>query len=231
MASGTMNLVDNALAGDTLTVPASGNVSISTSDAARLNLVLQPSGATAKIDVAPGSTLTLNSQVTRGTLDASGGTIKFIGTNAFSAFSTVLDDNLTGRATLNLTGGNASGELMEVNGSVGLGLKFNLSGSAPDASLQIDKPTQFRGLINLTTAAVGVGHVGFEGIQATSAYLFDGILAMFDNYKLVDVARVSGGTDLQLHQTAAGVNLTSGAFSDIFPGNQGTVIPLHRLSV
>ena len=54
---------------------------------------------------------------------------------------------------------------------------------------------------------------------------------MFDNDKLVDVARVSGGTDLQLHQTAAGVNLTSGAFSDIPIADQGTAIPLHRISV
>lgn len=222
---------DGTLVGNTLTVPSGGSASISTTDAANLNLVLQPPGATANIDVAPGSTLTLNAQVISGYLTASGGTIKFIGSNSFDGFSTVLDDNLKGHGTLNLFGSNANGERMEVNGSVGAGLTFNLSGTAPDASLQIDKPGQFRGLIDLTTAPVGVGHVGFEGITATSAYLLDGFLAMFDNTKLVDVTRVSGGTDLQLHQTAAGVNLTSGSFSDIFPGDQGTAIPLHQISV
>ncbi len=100
MPSGTMNLVDNALAGTSSRFPLPGPVSISTSDAASLNLVLQPPGATAHIDVAPASTLTLNAQVTLGTLNASGGTIKFIGSNAFSAFRTVLDDNLTGQPRL-----------------------------------------------------------------------------------------------------------------------------------
>ena len=60
--------------------------------------------------------------------------------------------------------------------------------------------------------------------------MFDGILVMFDNNRLVDVARVSGGTDLHLHQTASGVILTSGTYSDIFPPNLGTPIPLHQVA-
>jgi hypothetical protein len=68
-------------------------------------------------------------------------------------------------------------------------------------------------------------------MHPADAYLFHGILTMFNNNELVDVTRISGGTDLQLHQTATGVNLTSGAFSDIPVADQGTVIPLHQLTV
>jgi hypothetical protein len=221
---------DGTVSGDTLTVPAFGTASVSTTGDADLNLVEQPPGAHVTIDVAPGSRLTLNAQVTSGILNASGGTIRFIGSNSFSGFSTVLDDNIRGTATLNLNGQNANGELMEINGSVGSGLTFHLAGTAPDASLQIDKPSQFFGQIELTSAPVGVGHVAFEGIHATSADLFGGILAMFDNNRLVDVARVSGRTDLQLHQIASGVILTAGSFSDIAPSNLGTAIPLHQLA-
>jgi hypothetical protein len=222
---------DATLAGDTLIVPAFGTAVISTSGDAHLNLVEQPPGANAVISVTPGSTLTLNAHVTSGILKASGGTIKFIGSNSFNGFSTVLDDNLRGTATLNLTGQNANGELMEINGSVGFGLTFHLAGTAPDASLQLDKPSQFLGLIDLTQAPVGVGHVGFEGIQATNAYLFGGVLAMFDNNRLVDLTRVSGRTDLQLHQTTSGVILTAGLYSDVAPSELGTVIPLHNISI
>ena len=227
MSAGTMNLTGNALAGDTLTVPTSGIANISTTGAASLNLSLAASNATANIHVAAGSTLTLNAHVTRGFLNASGGTIQFIGSNSFSAFKTVLADNLTGTATLSLTGGNASGELMELGGSVSQGLTFSLSGSAPDASLQIDNPGSFKGLINLTNAPVGVGHVEFMGLHATSGELLNGILQMFNGTTLVDTARVSGGVGLQLHQSTTGVILTAGAFSDLPPSSLGTLIPLQ----
>ena len=220
---------DGTLSGDTLTVPAFGTADISTSGSTRLNLVEQPPGAHAAIDVAADSTLTLNAQVTSGYLNASGGAIRFIGSNSFSGFSTVLDNNLSGRATLDLIGGNANGEFMEINGSVGFGLTFHLAGGAPDASLQLDKPNQFFGQIDLTQNPVGVGHVAFEGIHATNAELFDGILAMFNDNRLVDVTRLSGGTsDLHLYQANSGVILTAGSFSDIPASDTGTVIPLHQ---
>lgn len=221
---------DATLSGDTLTVPAFGTATISTSGAETLNLVLAPPDATATVDVPSGSTLTLTAQQTSGILDTSGGTIAFIGSSYFNGFTTVLDDTLVGNGTLNLLGQNANGERMELNGVVGPGLTFSLAGTAPDATLQIDKPHEFFGQIDLTQAPVGVGHVAFDGITATSAYLSDGILAMFDGSKLADVARVSGGTNLHLYQNTAGVFLTSGAYSDLPPSSLGSVIPLHKIA-
>jgi len=227
MTSGTMNLIGDALSGDVLSVPARGTVHIATDGQATLNLSAGP-GAVVNIDIASGASLTLNAHMTSSYLNASGGTIAFIGDNAFSGFSTVLSDNLVGDATLGLTGGNANGEFMEINGSVGSGLTFVINAaSAPDATLQIDHPDTFEGLIDLTAAPVGLGHVAFMGIHATCASLHDGILQMFEGNSIVDTMRLTGGNALQLHQTAAGVVLTAGSYSDIPPADLGTVIPLH----
>jgi hypothetical protein len=228
MPSGTMNLDGNALAANTLYIPFDASVDINTGHAARLDLDLGPEpDATANIDVH--GRLTLNAQVTSGYLNVSGGTINFIGTSGFHGFKTQLDSNLVGSGTLDLTGGNANGELMEVNGAVGGRLTFNISGTAPDASLQIDHPNTFFGLIELPQT-IGLGHVAFMGIQATSADLFDGILLMFDGSKPVDATRISGGSDLHLQQTTTGVLLTEGAYSDVFPGSGGTPIPIHTFA-
>jgi hypothetical protein len=221
---------DATLSGDTLTVSAFGTAAISTSGAETLDLVLAAPAATATVDVAARSTLTLTAQQTSGYLNTSGGTIKFVGNSFFNGYSTVLDDTLTGNGTLDLYGQNANGESMEVNGFVGAGLTFSLAGTAPDATLQIARPHEFFGKIDLTQAPVGVGHVAFDGITATSASLFDGILAMFDGHKLADVVRVSGGTDLHLYQNTAGVFLTSGAYSDLPASSLGSAIPLHKIA-
>ena len=146
----------------------------------------------------------------------------------FAAFSTVLSDNIVGTGTLDLLGGNATGEFMEINGSVGPGLTFDISAPGPDdAGLQIDHPSTFHGSIVLRS-----GFAAFMGIQATSGELLNGVLEMFNGSKLVDATRfVSApngeGGALQMQQTSAGVMVSIGLGDVYQPGGVGTALPLH----
>jgi hypothetical protein len=229
MGSGTMNLSGNALAGDTLYIAPGATANIDTKGPTRLKLATDAPGAHVNIDVAPGSTLTLTASTGFAYLNVSGGTLSFIGTSVFGGFSTVLADTLSGNGTLDLNGGNASGEAMEVNGPVGSGLTFDINAPGPcDAGLQIDHPTQFLGQIVLQS-----GWVGLMGIQATSADLRNGFLEIFNGSRLVDATRfvsapnnvVGGG--LQVQQNGAGVMVSIGIGDNYQPGGIGTPLPLH----
>jgi hypothetical protein len=240
MTHGDMNVSGNALAGDTLSVDApfgAPPIDINTRAKAGLDLSVRGSG---HVNVHVDGTVILTDLVQNAAhLKFSGGTIRFIGTSTFngdggSTGSTVFDDsNLVGSGTLRLLGGDHDGDAMEIDGSVGRGLTFELGGGAPTMSLRIDDPGKFHGLIDLTPATSPpfpslFGFVAFMGLHATSANLHDDMLLMFDCRKLVDTVRLSGGSGLQLEQNSQGVMLSSGGFGESQqPGGPGTIIPLH----
>jgi hypothetical protein len=230
MGSGTMALSGNALAGDTLSVSAGATVTINTMNATTLDLSTTSPGTNITIDQAAGGTLTLNAHLISSVLNVSGGTLSFIGTSTFDAFTTTLGANLTGTGTLSLYGGNATGESMEVKGSVGSGLAFDISSNgAGDAGLQIDHPSSFGAAITFQAP----GYVAFMGIKATQGELLNGTLDLFNGSTLVAKARVADDTGsaqpaaLQLQQNSLGVMLSVGLGQDNQPGGIGTVLPLH----
>jgi hypothetical protein len=230
MGSGTMNLSGNALAGDTLTLAPAAAVTIDTAGTTALDLANYEPGNTVAINADPSATLTLNADLISANLTASGGTIAFIGTSTFAAFKTVLDDNLAGSGTVQLFGGNATGETMEVNGSVGGGLSFDIgAGAVGDAGLRIDQPASFRAAVTLQSA----GFVAFMGIQATSGDLLNGMLTLYDGSTLVAAVRLADTANsvdyggLQLQQTSFGVSVSVGYGDNNQPGGHGTVLPLH----
>ena len=226
MPAGTMNLSGQVLAGDTLTIGGNGTADINTTGATTLQRATARPSAHINIHVALHSTLTLTANFgSNSYLNVVGGKLAFIGTSSFGAFSTVLSDDITGTGTLDLSGGNASGETMEINGSVGSGLTFNIfSLGIGDAGLQIDHPSMFHGDINMLQS----GWVGFIGIHATSGDLFNGILDLFDGTKLVDAVRLTnaGGVAPQLQQNSEGVMFSTGLGDYDQPGGIGTAIPL-----
>jgi hypothetical protein len=240
ITQGVMNVSGNALAGDTLSIDApfgAPPIDINTRAAAELDLSVRGGG---KVNVHVDGTLILDDLVQNAAhLKFSGGTIRFIGTSTFngdggSTGSTVFDDsNLVGSGTLRLLGGNHNGDAMEIDGSVGRGLTFELGGGAPTMSLRIDDPGKFHGLIDLTPATFpgfpsAFDFVAFMGLHATSANLHDDMLQMFNGRKLVDAVRLSGGSGLQLEQNRQGVMLSAGRFGESQqPGGPGTIIPLH----
>lgn len=172
MGSGTMNLSGDALAGDTLSIMPNATANIDTRGETTLKLSTAEPSAHININVAAGSTLTLTAVIGSSYLNVSGGTLSFIGTSEFAAFTTVLSDNVVGSGTLDLNGGNAAGETMEINGSVGRGVTFDISSPGPgDAGLQIDHPSEFHGDVVLQS-----GYVALMGIQATSGELLHGVL-------------------------------------------------------
>jgi hypothetical protein len=229
IGSGTINVSGNDLAGDTLSVTpytASGvyevaNIATHGPTTLDLSVLL----GTANVTADPGSVLTINAHVTAGYLNVSGGTLRFIGTSTFDAHGTVLSDKLTGSGTLDLYGGNATGESMVINGAVGPGLTFNISSyeGIGDAGLQIDHPAQFLGDIQLQS-----GFAAFMGLHATSADLFGDILVLFNGARLVDTVRLSntGGSALQVQQNSAGVMVSAGLGDYDQPGGIGTPLPL-----
>ena len=255
MTSGTMNICGNALLGDTLTIPAlskpftatvnlqAADVSISARQGGNTidvnvsggtsNLALNALMDTVNVTVAPDSTLIMNYNVSLSTLNVSGGTIKFIGSNYFSGFETVFNDSLVGTGSIVEYGGNAAGEFMEVNGPVGCGLTFDLSsyldfiGGPRDVGLQIDRPNEFHGTIGSMD-----GFVAFMGLHATSGEILNGMLKLFDGGMLVDAIRYTGPTSsssgdvLQLQQNSAGVMFSIGHGETYQPGGNGTAIPL-----
>ncbi len=230
MGSGTMSLSGHALAGDTLMVRPGAAVAIDTTGNATLDLATREPGETIAINADPAATLRLTADLSGAETHISGGTIAFIGTSTFAAFQTVLSDNLTGTGTLQLFGGNASGEAMEVNGRVGHGLTFDISsGPIGDAGLQVDQPAAFHAAVNLQAA----GYLSFSGLQATRGELLNGILKLFDGNTLVQSTRFSDTANaadfgaLQLEQTSAGVAVSVGTGGEHFqPGGPGTVLPL-----
>lgn len=220
IGSGTINVSRNALAGDTLsTIPTGKTIDIVTGPAAKLNLAVGPNITT---DITVQNTLTLNvSNTGEGRLNVSGGPIRFIGTNNFQG-GQFFNNNLRGTAVFNLYGAQGEGDHTEVNGSVGRGLTFKLSGIS---QLQIDQPHKFHGLIDLSHPFI-LNNVTFVGLHATSAELLNGILQLFDGNKLVDTTRVTTASrGVQLHQTNTGVILSAGQVSDAPPGS--VLIPLQ----
>jgi hypothetical protein len=223
--TGTLGISGNALAGDTLTIGGGATVDIDTNHAAILKLATQEPGAHINIRVASGSTLTLTADFgSYSYLNVSGGRLAFIGTSTFGAFSTVLSDTLVGSGTLDLNGGDASGESMEINGAVGPGLTFNINSMPGDAGLQIDKPLSFAADIHMQQS----GWVAFIGLHATSGELRNGLLEIFDGRKLVDLVRLSntGGAAPQLRQNSDGVMFSTGLGDFDQPGGIGTALPL-----
>lgn len=220
IGSGTINVSDNDLAGDTLsTLPTGNTIDIVTGPATKLNLAVGPNITT---DITVQNTLTLNVSATgEGRLNVSGGPIRFIGTNNFQG-EQIFNDNLRGTATFNLYGAQGEGDLTEVNGSVGSGLTFKLSGIS---ELQIDQPHKFHGLIDLSNPGL-INDVTFVGLQATSAELLSGVLQLFDGNKLVDTTRVTtASSGVQLHQADTGVILSAGSLLEVPPGS--ALIPLQ----
>lgn len=228
MGSGTMTVSGNDLAGDTLFITSNATASIDTSGPTTLNISANSPGSHVNINAAVGSTLTLTANIVSGYLDVSGGKLSFIGNSSFHAFKTVLSDEIVGTGTLYLHGGNATGEFMEINGSVGKGLTFDISAPGPDdAGLQIDHPSTFHGNIVLNS-----GFVAFMGLQATRGELLNGVLEIFNGSTLVNATRFvsapnDAGRALQMQQTSAGVMLSTGLGDFYQPGGIGTVLPLH----
>ena len=230
MGSGTMNLSGHALAGDTLSISPNANVTINTSGNATLKLLATTPGDVINLNADPAGTLTLTANLVGATVNASGGTIRFIGNSTFDAFQTTLSDNLVGTGTVGLFGGNATGETMTVNGSVGHGLTFDIgSGPIGDAGLVIDQPASFHAAVDLQSA----GYLSFTGLQATSGELLNGVLKLFDGETLVKSTRLADTStnpafgSLQLEQTSAGVAVSVGGGDHFQPGGPGTALPLQ----
>lgn len=228
IGSGTINVSGNDLAGDTLSVSPSTPsgafevANIATHGATTLNLAVLL--GTANVAADAGSVLTLTAHVAAGYLNVSGGTLRFIGTSTFDAYRTVLSDKLTGNGKLDLYGGNATGETLEIKGAVDRGLTFNISSNgAGDAGLQIDHPGQFLGDIRLQS-----GFAAFMGLHATRADLFGDMLMLSNGGRLVDTVRLSntGTSALQVQQNSAGVMVSAGLGDYAQPGGIGTPLPL-----
>jgi hypothetical protein len=214
----TLSLNGNQLHGDTVTLTDNNVDDL-------LTETVNVSGTVALSDM----------HINTGSLHFVGGTLNFSGTswlsgNAFRGVAAVFDSNLTGNGTLDLDGGNHDGSNTVVDGSVGAGLTFAVNpGDNPSTvSLQIDDPSAFRGLIALQG---GFEYIAFMGLHATSADISNDMLQMFNGNRLVDSVRVTGGQDLQMEQTTAGVMLSSGGVDTAQPGGPGTAIPLHISSV
>jgi hypothetical protein len=219
MSTGVMHIGSQDLAGDTLTVSLIGP---------------NPSqGGSAELDLASAAVVPLTAHINGGMLHTIGGTLQFIDSSDFSAYSTVFNSNLSGSGTLAITGSNHHGETMEVNGTVGADLTFIVNrGGAPDATLQIDRPADFQATIDLsamtTNDFIGLGHIGLIGAHATGGTFSNGTLTLTDeDGATVDTLRIKGGTGLQAWQSNTGVMLTAGRFNDIgAQGMQVTPIPL-----
>jgi hypothetical protein len=165
-----------------------------------------------------------------------GGTLNFIADSSFAGSGQFFTNtNLTGNAVLTLQPnptGILSGETMELGGTVGSGLTFNVTGTPggpPDVAIRVDHPDTFEGTINLPTVTGNLDAVIFEGIQASSGQLRNDLLTMFDaGGNILSMARVTGGpavggTDgLELQVTSVGTSLTEIGHTVI----SGTVIPL-----
>jgi hypothetical protein len=171
MTQGVINVSHNALVGDTLAITGSAGNEVDINTRAHARLDLSTIGHD-PVSVHVEGTLQLTAQVDGffgEQVNFTGGTIRFIGTSTFAGSVTVFDDKLVGSGTIavnHASNGQGGSELLEVKGSVGRGLTFAIEAGGPPASLQIDDPARFHGMIDLPGPSSLVGYVAFMGLHA-----------------------------------------------------------------
>ena len=205
---------------------------LSTTNGESLDLTDDFSTTTVNVNVS--GTLNLNAQVLGlfSSMSFTGGSINFVGTTTLAGANIVFSDHLTGNALINDNhGGNgySSGHI-EINGTVDSGLTFDIEGGGPPASMQIDNPASFHGLVELAVngsySQPLYATVTLLGLQVTSADLIHAIsgpaefINMYNGNQLVDQLRISGNTtNLYVAQTATGVVVGDNQFGTPIVGN------------
>jgi hypothetical protein len=117
--SGTMNVAGYALAGDTLTADnnAQAPIQINASHHAHIDLDLTDE-VTVDLSVHGRMSLELH-QSYPSTLHTQGGTIRFLSGSKINGSQTIFDSNLTGDATVDVSGSGGAGALVTFDGAVG----------------------------------------------------------------------------------------------------------------
>ena len=176
MSSGTINVTDNDLAGNPLTLVAPNstqpfqdlinlangtarltdggdNFTLTTSDSVATKFVGGNGvGFTGDIALAPNTTVTMTGMANflYGLAVAGGSSSTLVNDGTVGLTNATVTTNLDGTGTFNLTRYHDGPGSVTINGNVGSGLTFNLNGGAGfQSSLTIDQPSTFSGQIKV----------------------------------------------------------------------------------
>jgi hypothetical protein len=214
IASGTMNVAGDALAGDTLTAGSQGPIQINASHHA--NIDLSETTPEANVDLSVQGTMSLQlHQFLFNALHTQGGNIRFIsGSSITDGVRTTFDSNLLGDTTVVITGGGGEPASVEINGQVHSGLIFEVGGGG--ATLTLDKPAQFHG--EVTVNVIG-GRVELVGLTKADSWSYSNDMLtirdsrnhVVDRLDIVSEGNPAIANGLSLSKTTDGtVNITWG---------------------
>jgi hypothetical protein len=154
--SGTINVAGGDLARDPLNA-SQGTIDINASHHASIDLNVSDF-ADVTLDVQATVSLELNqAPLSLDLVQTEGGTIRFLSGSEISAGGADFNSNMIGDTTVNVSGGFTAGSTVTLNGKVGNGLIFAVSGVA---SLDINDPAQFHGQVDITP--------GFSSVDVAS---------------------------------------------------------------
>lgn len=256
VGSGTIAVSNNDLAGNTLSVdyPTNGGPTplIEVNNAKlQLNAVSEVEGGGLTIDASgrdqisflqpeptiftPTIDLAANAKV-KLTGDNSFFTLQFHGdqgsriindgTLSYIQTGSVIDTNLAGTGTVNVNRAHDGPATLEMNGTVARSQTFDLSSDAFHATLQIDQPNAFKGLVDVTPDSdFGLASLILEGLQASSFDLKNDMLRLFNGNKVVDTLRLTNQSGEPMTVTQSGSNIVIDFGTSNTPG---MILPPHN---
>jgi hypothetical protein len=253
MNAGTINVSDNALANNVLTLNSEDGTTINLDDASAkiqgassltgigfnvnatgfnaLNILSPEPGLTSpSVDLSAHSFLLLSGDLDFFSYNIQGGSGSAIinqGTLSYLAAGTqIIDTSLLGKGAVDVTRGHDGPGGVEVNGVVGPRQTFDLSTTDFTATLQIDHPREFFGLVNIEPVAPVSSEpldVVLQGVTATSYDIRNDLLLLFNGGKITDVLRLANPASEPLSVGQSGSNVVL-AFNSTAPG---VILPMR----
>jgi len=151
------------------------------------------------------------------------------GTLFYNQSGSIIDTGLAGHGVVNVNRAHDGGAMLEVNGKVGQGQTFDLSSNTFSATLLIDQPKVFDGLVDVQPDPINefdIASVILKGLHATSFDIKDDMLRLFDGKKIVDALRLTNesGEQMTVSQIDGAVGIAFGNLD----GSSGMILPIHQ---
>jgi hypothetical protein len=146
------------------------------------------------------------------------------GTLRYNQTGSIIDTNIAGTGTIDVSRAHDGSASLEVNGSVGSGQTFAMQTSSFSANLIVDQPEAFGGRVVVEPDPYfSLASILLKGLNATSFDLTNDLLRLYDGNQSVDTLRLTNnaGEPLTVQETGSGVMIVAGN------AGLGQILPPH----